>query len=413
MSGEETRDRVILHCDCNSFFASVETAVNPAFADVPMAVCGSSEDRHGIVLAKNDRAKKFGIVTAETVASAKRKCPGLVIAEPHHRLYMEYSRRVGSIYADYTDLIEPFGIDESWLDVTAGRLIGSGYEIAEQIRRRVKEEIGITVSIGVSFNKVFAKFGSDYKKPDAVTVISRENYREIVWPAPVGSLLFVGKKTEAALIGMGIRTVGDLAHASRELLTDRFGVAGAALAEYANGEEHSPVSPEREDAKSVSNGFTFRRDLTSTEDAEIAIDYLCEEIGMRLRRYGLVASGVALTVKDQKLQSSSKQKTLASPTDLASDLAAEAKRILRAFFRTGKPIRMITVAAQNLARADAASEQISLFEEKEETTAKKKNNEIIVEKIRQKYGSAAILKASVLGSDFGIYENRKPGPGKK
>ena len=185
--------RVILHCDCNSFFASVETVLNPAYRDVPMAVCGSVEARHGIVLAKNEQAKKYGIQTAETVYSAKRKCPGLVIAEPHRDEYLKFSRRVNEIYARYTDQIEPFGIDESWLDVTASRrFFGTGEEIANKIREDVKREIGITVSVGVSFNKVFAKLGSDYKKPDAVTVISEENFKDIVYPLPVSDLLFFG-----------------------------------------------------------------------------------------------------------------------------------------------------------------------------------------------------------------------------
>ena len=209
--------RVILHCDCNSFYASVETVLNPAYKNVPMAVCGSESDRHGIVLAKNELAKKYGILTAETVYSAKKKCPNLIIAEPHHEEYLKFSKKVNEIYARYTDMIEPFGIDESWLDVTASqKLFGSGKDLAERIRREVKEEIGITVSIGVSFNKVFAKLGSDYKKPDAITVIDQSNFREIVFPLPVSDLLFVGKKTSSALISMGIRTIGELAKTSRE-----------------------------------------------------------------------------------------------------------------------------------------------------------------------------------------------------
>ena len=197
-------DRVILHCDCNSFFASVETALNPEYRNVPMAVCGSEENRHGIVLAKNELAKKYGIVTAETVYSAKKKCPSLVIAKPHYSEYSRYSRMVNDIYARYTDIIEPFGIDESWLDVTASqKIFGSGMDIAERIRAEVKSEIGITVSIGVSFNKVFAKLGSDYKKPDAITEIDEENFKRIVYPLNVADLLFVGKKTAEALASLG------------------------------------------------------------------------------------------------------------------------------------------------------------------------------------------------------------------
>ena len=226
-------DRVILHCDCNSFFASVETALNPAYANVPMAVCGSQDDRHGIVLAKNELAKRYGIQTAETIVSARRKCPGLVIAEPHYSKYKEYSVRVNQIYSRYTDLVEPFGIDESWLDVTASqKLFGSGLRIAQMISNDVKKELNITISVGVSFNKVFAKLGSDYKKPDAITVISKENFKNIVYPLPVSALLFVGKKTAESLLSIGIRTIGELANTQQHVLQDRFGKVGEMLYTY-------------------------------------------------------------------------------------------------------------------------------------------------------------------------------------
>ena len=220
-------DRVILHCDCNSFFASVECLRDPSLWQVPMVVCGSVEDRHGIVLAKNEPAKKYGIQTAETVYSAKRKCPALVIVPPHYSEYARISRSVNEIYCRYTDLCEPFSIDESWLDVTGSRtLFGDGMQIAEAIRRAVREEIGITVSIGVSFNKTFAKLGSDYKKPDAITYIGRENYRDILYPLPVTDMLFVGERTAEALRAAGIRTIGDLARASDAFLRSRLGKAG-------------------------------------------------------------------------------------------------------------------------------------------------------------------------------------------
>ena len=280
--------RVILHCDCNSFFASVETALNPAYKNVPMAVCGSTEERRGIVLAKNELAKKYGIKTAETVWSAKKKCPALVTVEPHHEEYARYSKMVNEIYLRYTDMVEPFGIDESWLDVTASRkLFGTGLEIAEKISADVKREIGITVSIGVSFNKVFAKLGSDYKKPDAITVIDEENFKNIVYPLPVGDLLFVGKRTEEALIYMGIRTIGDLAATSETLLKSRFGKAGEMLHKYARGLDDSPVTAEREDAKSIGSGFTFRHDLVGREECRQGIDFLSDDIGRKLRLKGM------------------------------------------------------------------------------------------------------------------------------
>ena len=354
--------RVILHCDCNSFYASVETVLNPAYKNVPMAVCGSEADRHGIVLAKNELAKQYKIATAETVYSAKKKCPHLVIAEPHHDEYIKFSKRVNEIYARYTDMVEPFGIDESWLDVTASqKLFGSGKDIAERIRKEVKEEIGITVSIGVSFNKVFAKLGSDYKKPDAITVISEQNFREIVFPLPVSDLLFVGKKTSSVLLGMGIRTIGELAKTSREMLTLRLGKVGEALFQYANGLDESPVEREKDDAKSISNGFTFRHDLVGREECRIGIDCLSEEIAQRLRKNGQLCSTVAITIKDEYLRTIQRQKTINPPTDLAREISALAYNILIDEWSEEKPIRMITVSATGLIKADMSSTQISFF----------------------------------------------------
>ena len=398
---------MILHCDCNSFFASVETVLNPKYKGVPMAVCGSQEDRHGIVLAKNELAKKYGIQTAETVFSAKKKCPNLVIAEPHYAEYSRFSCRVSEIYARYTDIIEPFGIDESWLDVTASRgLFGTGYEIAEKISRDVKTEIGITLSIGVSFNKVFAKLGSDYKKPDAITVIDEENFQKIIYPLPVSDLLFVGRKTAAVLAAMGIRTIGELAESSPQMLTMRLGKAGELLHKYARGEDDSPVSPVREDAKSVSNGFTFRHDLVGREECRVGIDFLCEEIGTRLRKKGLKCSTVQLTVKDEYLRTTQRQKPQEPPTDISSEIADTAFELLCREWSETRPIRTITVAATNLVKGDFA-QQISLFDNGiDDKREKKKNAEKAVDKIRQKYGFDSIIKGAVIDSDIGIYTAR-------
>ncbi len=399
--------RVILHCDCNSFFASVETVLNPKYKGVPMAVCGSQEDRHGIVLAKNELAKKYGIQTAETVFSAKRKCPQLVIAEPHHGEYSKFSRRVNEIYARYTDIIEPFGIDESWLDVTASQgLFGTGYEIAEKISRDVKKEIGITLSIGVSFNKVFAKLGSDYKKPDAITVINEENFRRMIYPLPVSDLLFVGRKTAVQLAAMGIRTIGELADSSPQMLSMRLGKAGELLYKYARGEDDTPVSPVREDAKSISNGFTFRHDLVGREECRVGVDFLSEEIGTRLREKGLKCSTVQVTIKDEYLRSTQRQKPRNPPTDISSEIADTAFELLCDEWSETRPIRMITIAAVNLIKGDLA-QQISLFDNGiDGKREKKKNAEKAVDKIRQKYGFDSIIKGAVIDSDIGIYTAR-------
>lgn len=403
-------DRVILHCDCNSFFASVETALNPEYRGVPMAVCGSEEDRHGIVLAKNDLAKRRGIVTAETVYNAKKKCPELVIAEPHYDEYVKYSRRVTEIYARYTDMIEPFGIDECWLDVTASRkLFGTGEEIAERIRREVREEIGITVSIGVSFNKVYAKLGSDYKKPDAITVINRENYKKIVYPLPASDLLFVGKRTAEALRDIGIRTIGELADADRDLLRRKLGKMGDQLYKNAAGLDDSPVvkADEREDQKSIGYGFTFRHDLCSREESKIAIKYLSEDVARRLRDAEMLALAVQLTVKDEHLEVIQRQRQLEHPTDIAHDIEELAYKILVDEWSEHKPIRMLTVTAQSLVRREYASEQISIFSE-EQTPKREKNKkqEQTVELIRKRYGRESIVNGAILSTDIGIGDKK-------
>ena len=398
--------RTILHCDCNSFFASVETALDPSYKNVPMAVCGSEDNRHGIVLAKNELAKKYGIKTAETVWSAKRKCPSLVIAQPHYGEYLRYSKRVNDIYARYTDVIEPFGIDESWLDVTGSeRLFGSGLQIAERIRNEVKKEIGITVSVGVSFNKVFAKLGSDYKKPDAVTVINEDNFKDIVYPLPCSDLLFIGQKTSEELSRLGIRTIGELAHVSRQLLISRFGKSGEMLYRYSRGEDDSPVIPqdEREDAKSVGSGYTFKRNLLGREEARVGIEFLSEDVATRLRRLSMKCRTVQLTIKDEYLRVIQRQAQIDPPSDIAKEISTLAYNILEKEWKSDAPIRMLTVTASNLTGSDMITEQLSFFSENnEEERNKNRKKEETVDNIRQRFGSAAILNGSFLETDIGI-----------
>ena len=280
-------DRVILHCDLNCFFASVELLSHPDLRDIPTAVCGDPASRHGIILAKNEPAKRLGIQTAETIWQAKKKCPGLVLLPPHHGLYREYSRRVNAIYEQYTDLVEPFGIDESWLDITGSMHLfgGDPKAIANTLRRRLRQELGLTISVGVSFNKVFAKLGSDYKKPDATTVISRENWQDIVWPLPVGDLLFVGRAAGRVLHQYGVETIGQLAACSPQMLETLLGKLGLQLHEYANGLDGSPVRPagQQEPVKSVGNGTTFPKNLTRWEEVQRGLAVLSDSVAMRLR----------------------------------------------------------------------------------------------------------------------------------
>ena len=262
-------DRIILHCDLNCFFASVELLSHPDLRHLPVAVCGDPSSRHGIILAKNEPAKRCGVQTAETIWQAKKKCPSLVLLPPHHDRYRVYSKQVNAIYEQYTDLVEPFGIDESWLDVTGSLHLfgGDAAALADTLRHRVREELGLTLSVGVSFNKVFAKLGSDYKKPDATTVISRENWKEIVWPLPVGDLLFVGGAARKLLAQYGVKTIGDLAACPTDMLESLMGKLGTQLHEYACGLDASPVRSryDREPVKSVGNGTTFPQNLTTWE----------------------------------------------------------------------------------------------------------------------------------------------------
>lgn len=367
--------RTILHCDCNGFYASVECTINPELKNVPMAVCGNPENRHGIILAKNELAKKYKIQTAETIWQAKRKCPDLVLVEPHHELYSKYSQRVNNIYKEYTDLVEPFGIDESWLDVTGSRLLfGDGVTIADTLRRRIREELGLTISVGVSFNKVFAKLGSDYKKPDATTEFSEENWQDRIFPLPVESLLFVGGKAKEKLSQLCITTIGDLAASDRQLLISHLGKMGDTLWIYANGLDDSPVTPpgDGSDVKSIGNSNTFRNNLISWEEIHMGIKMLSESIASRMRAVDLKCCTVSVGVKDTNLKVTSRQKKLPYPTFLASEISEAALDLIKNFWPQGKPIRMLSVTGMNLIPAKEDFSQLTLFGEDEIQTKRKK-----------------------------------------
>jgi DNA polymerase-4 len=360
--------RTVLHCDCNGFYASVECIANPELKEVPMAVCGNPENRHGIILAKNELAKRYNIQTAETIWQAKRKCPALVLVEPHHELYAEYSVKINNIYKEYTDLVEPFGIDESWLDVTGSRLLfGDGTTIANTLRKRIREELGLTISVGVSFNKVFAKLGSDYQKPDATTEFSEENWRDRIFPLPVESLLFVGGKVREKLAQLCVSTIGDLASADRQLLISHLGKMGDTLWIYANGLDDSPVTPpgDGSDVKSIGNSNTFRRDLTDWEQVRLGIRLLSDSIASRMRRADLKCCTVSVGVKDTDLKTVSRQKKLPLPTFLASEISTAAMELVQSFWPQGKPIRMLSVIGMNLIPAQEDFTQLTLFGEDE------------------------------------------------
>ena len=398
------KDRVILHCDMNGFYASVELLDRPDLDGKPVAVCGDPESRHGIILAKNELAKRAGVVTAETIWQAKKKCPDLELVRPHRQKYTHYSKLINQIYLRYTDLVEPFSIDESWLDVTASQnLFGSGKQIADEIRRTVREETGLTLSAGVSWNKIFAKLGSDYKKPDATTEISRENYRDIVWPLPARDMIFVGKSTSDKLLKSGIKTIGDMAHSDPKLLTSLLGKQGQMLWNYANGYDNAPVARygESEPVKSVGNGITFRRNLMCEDDIITAVTGLSDTVASRLRHHKLKAFGVKVDIKDPSFTTISRQKQLFVPTNLASELAQASMELIHESWRPGAPIRMLTITGFNLCD-ETVEEQISLFAGDNYSHQQGEKIERTMDDIRSRFGSAAITFGGVLGNDLGI-----------
>ena len=399
-------DRHILHCDLNAFFASVEEVRNSELRKYPVAVCGNPENRHGIILAKNEKAKKFGVKTAETIWQAQKKCPGLVLVSPHYKDYAKYSRIVNDIYLRYTDLVEPFGIDESWLDVTgSAHLFGTPREIADELRCVVKSETGLTISVGVSFTKAFAKLGSDYKKPDATTVITRENYKDIVWKLPVTDLLFVGKSAKKTFERLGISTIGELAASSKESISSLLGKTGETIHDYANGIDLSPVQSAfaETDPKSLGRGTTFPHDLTEIPEIRTGITVLSDDVAARLRKKHLMANVVTLTVRDPNFKTTSRQKTLSTPTHLEHDITEACMELyMRYYAERRSTVRMLTVTVSSLVDEDTAGLlQFSLFGD-DEMHEKTERMELAIDKIRNKFGRDAMKKGSFLNRDFTI-----------
>lgn len=404
--GGDCVDRTILHCDLNSFFASVELLDRPDLRGRPVAVCGDPASRHGIILAKNEPAKACGVQTAETIWSARDKCPELVLLPAHHEKYGRYSRLVNDIYLRFTDLVEPFSIDESWLDVTGTlHLFGcGGKELADRIRDTVRGELGLTISVGVSFNKIFAKLGSDYKKPDATTVISRENFRQIVWPLPATALLGVGRAAREVLRRSGIETVGQLAECDEALLGRLLGKQGYQLYRYANGLEHSPVSPQVHTAppKSVGNGTTFPRDLRTPEELRTAVALLSDSVAARLRKHGRKCTCVQVTLRSPTFEDVCRQKKLDAPTYLASELGAAALELIRSVRKNNSPVRAMTITAQSLVDESEAGEQLDLFQPGKCSGRRKKEAlEKTMDNLRSRYGQDAISPASTFRKTFG------------
>ena len=355
--------RVILHSDINCCYAAIEHLHHPELNGKPLAVGGDPESRHGIVLTADYIAKKYGVKTGMALWQAKQLCPEITFVSPRMDLYLRFSRMAHEIYAEYTDLQEAYGIDESWLDVTASATIkGDGYSIAKEISNRMKSELGITVSIGVSFNKIFAKLGSDYKKPDAITTMYSDEFQTTAWNLPVGDLLYVGRSTNQKLTKIGIRTIGDLARTDEVILVRLLGKIGSVLWAFANGYDDSPVRKENAHApiKSVGNSTTTHRDLVNDEDVKIVIYVLAESVAARLRENGFRCRVVEISIRDNDLFSFTRQRKISNATNITEEIAVEAYRLFKESYDWRKPIRSVGVRGADLVN-DNYWEQIDLF----------------------------------------------------
>ena len=386
--------RTILHSDMNCFYASVEMLHHLEFSGKPLAVGGDPEARHGIVLTANYIAKKAGVKTGMALWQAKQVCPEIIFVPPRMDLYLRFSRMAQEIYSEYTDLREPFGIDESWLDVSASTSIkGDGMKIAQEISNRIKNELGVTVSIGVSWNKIFAKLGSDYKKPDGITAFTKENYKNIVWNLPAGDLLMVGRSTEKTLRKLGIRTIGELAGTEPSILETYLGKMGLILYDFANGWDEAPVCTEGYKApiKSIGNSTTTPRDLISDLDVKIILMALAESVGARLRENGFQCRTVEVSIRDNGLYHFTRQCKLNRASNVTEEIAKAAFELFQKNYNWEHPIRSLGVRGCDLV-SEEMPYQLDLFMDKVKREKMRKMDQV-VDEIRGRFGYQSIQRA--------------------
>ena len=401
-------NRTILHSDCNCFYASVELLHHPELRGKPVAVGGDPEARHGIVLTADYTAKRRGVKTGMALWQARQVCPDIIFLPPRMDLYLRFSRMAQEIYAEYTDKREPYGIDESWLDVTDSvSLKGDGYHIAQEISSRMKKELGITVSVGVSFNKIFAKLGSDYKKPDAITTMNKDEYRDKAWPLPVSDLLYVGSATNNKLRGIGIRTIGDLARTEESLLVRKLGKMGSILWAFANGYDESPVKIENTSApiKSVGNSTTTPKDMETDEDVKIVLYILAESVAARLRENGFRCRTVEISIRDKDLLHFSKQVKLQNASNITREIAEAGYKLYKESYRLPadehelknsrpefyqKPLRSIGIRGTDLV-TDYFWEQLDMFMDPQ-AREKQMKVDAAVDNIRKRFGFYSIQR---------------------
>lgn len=411
--------RTIFHIDQNCFFASVEMIAHPEYRKVPMAVTGDASKRHGIILARNELAKQAGVKTAEAIWQAEQKCPGLVKVSSHYEKYAFYSGRLRAMFEEYSDRVEPFGMDECWVDMTDAVGNRDPRELADDIRRRVREEFKLSCSVGVSFNKIFAKLGSDYKKPDATTVITEENFRDIVWPLPAADLLFVGGATANRLNEVNIRTIGDIARSPREFMAEYLGKPGDSLWLYANGIDDSPVAPANEERqyKSIGNSMTTPKDIMNRSQACGTFHTLAASVASRLRKHKLLGCNVAITVRDKDLITYEHQRTLFEPTNSEKVIYETAMELFDESYDWHTAIRSVGVRCAKVIPEDSGV-QLSMFSESQEKREEDSKLNKVIDDINRRFGDGTIKScASMQGImspnydpefyDGGITEGKK------
>lgn len=389
------REKIILHIDINHCYAQMEEARYPELRLVPMCVGGSEETRSGIVLARNLHAKEFKVTTAEPLRDSFRKCPQLVVVQPDYDYYVYTSERIKDIYRGYTDLVESFGVDEAWLDLThTCHLFGEPLEVAKTIQQRVLDEYGLTVSVGLSDNKIFAKLGSDYMKPSGLTIMNKHNYKEIVWPLPCQDLLYVGPSTQKKLNEINIYTIGDIAQSDIASLDKELGKVGAILWAFANGLDDSSVSIDVRQAKSIGNGITTPKDMTNFEETKVVLYVLAESICSRMKDAGLVANVISLQMRDTSLHTFSRQRKLTQPTNVVGDIMPVVLQLLKEHYVFTKPLRSVTITGSKLVTEPNIG-QISIFDDQKDSVQNFKVD-TVMDDIRNKYGHDAIKRANML-----------------
>ena len=405
-------ERIIIHSDMNSCYASIECSLNPALKGKPVAVGGSREERHGIILAKNEEAKKYGVKTGEVIWQAQRKCPGLIVVPPHFDVYMKYSALASKIYSDYSDRIEPMGLDEVWCDLTGyAKNYEEAKDIADEIRCRFKDELGITVSIGISFNKIFAKLCSDLAGRDEVYTVTPDNFKEKLWKLPVSSMMGVGRKTSVRLNGYCIKTIGDLAVCDPEWLRCIFGVCGTDMHGNANGRDMSPVTKygELPDVKSIGHGVTCKEDLTDNEQVWRVFLSLSQDVAKKLKNEKMIASGVQISVRDNKLTTKQYQCELPIATRSAFEIAESAFLLFKKHYLWINNVRALTVRAINLESEDAPI-QLDLYNDYRKHDRQMKIEDTVLE-LRRRFGDNAIKNCCLMMEDkIPCGSDKKPTP---